>query len=101
MKHTEAADAFLELQPQADQLDPMLKRLEQAKRVLKGWMQEQGKTTYRGITLSETRSLRLDTQLARAALGPRKVEECTVETSRFSLLLPAKLRRQKAPEPTD
>ena len=92
MKHTEAAEIYLREQPFFDGLDARAKELDQAKKTLKAYMTEKKKTTYRGITLTETTSRRLDSALARAALGPKKVEQCTVETVRQQLQLPPALR---------
>lgn len=60
-----------------------------AAKVLKEHFRKTGKTTYQGITYSETASTRLDTALARAALGPKKTAECTVESMRATLTRPA------------
>ena len=90
MKVTEAAEIYLRDQPVVDAVS---KQLEEAKKVLKAHFRAKGTTTYKGIAYSATTTSRLDSGLARAALGPKKTAECTVDALRESLTLPAHLRR--------
>lgn len=90
MKVTEAATIYLRDQPIVDAIS---KQLDEAKKVLKAHFRAKGVFTYKGIGYSVTTTQRLDSALARTALGPKKTAECTVDALRESLTLPAHLRR--------
>ncbi len=89
MTPSEAAAVFLELQPVADAISS---QLEAAKKVLKTHLE--GRTTaYKGITTSAGGSVRLNNQLVKDALGPKKLEACKTFVPSTSLVLPAHLRK--------
>lgn len=89
MTPTEAAAAFLSLQPVADAISS---ELEAAKKVLKEHLA--GRTTaFKGITTSNGGSKRFDNTLVAQALGPKKVEECKRFVPSTSLILPPHLRK--------
>lgn len=90
MKLTEAAEIYLRDQPIVDVVS---KQLDEAKKTLKAHFRDKGTVAYKGITYSAAISTRLDSALARTALGPKKTAECTVESLRETLTLPAHLRR--------
>jgi hypothetical protein len=89
MTPSEAAATFLSLQPVADAISS---ELEAAKKVLKTHLTGR-KTAYKGITTSSGGSHRLSNDLVKAALGPKKVQECTQFVPSTSLVLPSHLRK--------
>jgi hypothetical protein len=90
VKLAQAVEIYLRDQPIVDAVS---KQLDEAKKVIKAHCHAKGLPTYRGIGYSRTITQRLDAKLARAALGPKKTAECTVDSARESLTLPAHLRR--------
>jgi hypothetical protein len=89
MTPSEAAAAFLSLQPVADAISS---ELEAAKKVLKAHLAGR-KTAYKGITTSSGGSKRLDNELVKQVLGPKKLEECKRFVPSTSLVLPSHLRK--------
>ena len=90
MKLAEAVEIYLRYQPVVDAVS---KPLEEAKKTLKAHFRSKGTFTYKGITYASTLTSRLDSALARQALGPKKTAECTVDSVRETLTLPPALRR--------
>jgi hypothetical protein len=89
MTPTEAAATFLSLQPVADAISSQLAA---AKKVLQAHLA--GRTSpFKGITTSAGGSHRLNNELVKAALGPKKVQECTAFVPSTSLVLPPHLRK--------
>lgn len=90
MKVTEAVEIYLRDQPVVDAVS---KQLDEAKKTLKAHFRAKGTVAYKGVQYSATPYTRLDSALARTALGPKKTAECTVDALRETLTLPAHLRR--------
>lgn len=60
-------------------------KLESAERVLKAHFRAKGTAAFKGVGYALSTYLRLDTTLARAALGPKKVAECEITAERETL----------------
>lgn len=60
-------------------------RLDAAKAVLLDHFRASGQAEFRGVGYARTSLRALDVGLARAMLGPRKAEECTVDRTRETL----------------
>jgi len=59
--------------------------LDAAKAVLLEHFRASGSAEYRGVRYAKSSLRALDVSLARAALGPKKAEECTVDRVRETL----------------
>lgn len=88
MTPSEAAAAFLELQPIEDAISS---RLKAAKAVLKEHMV--GRRSYRKITTSGGGSQRLNAAVLLETIGQAKVEACKRFVPSTSLILPPHLRK--------
>jgi hypothetical protein len=86
----DASMTFLRDQPI---VDAMSRELEEAKQILKRHFREKHPRVYKGITYQAVPYSYLSVELAKAALGAKKVAKCTVDSQREYLSLPAHLRR--------